>query len=255
MTMAGPAPFVTPTLAGVSIRSSDVAHHAKVFELITGQVAEATGAAAYFRLADASIVLEPAVLENHVAEGIFRLSLAGTDSDARVRQLHRQGAEVLHTGQRQVVAPSWTNGLTVEFVSPDDPPEHRSQADASFDHVAVLVADLLSAVSRWQAVVGVPPSHVGPHPLGGSDAARFQLGESMIELVSPWRGHPSPMLRRLETFGEGPLALALPAHDLRTTVMRLEAANVPLVRQAPHVFVHPRSAAGVLVQLTPRLKH
>lgn len=255
MTAADPALIGTPTLAAVRTRSSDFANHVRVFELITGHVATVKGGAALFHLGSVSIILEPATPEDQGADGITRLRLASPDFQVRAGQLRRQGAEVLRSGQHEVLASSWTNGLPVEFVSQDDTLEVGSPADASFDHVAVLVADLPLAVGRWRTVVGGAPSFVGPHPLGGSDTARFELGESMIELVSPWRGNPSPMLKRLETSGEGPLALALPAHDLRTTVARLDAANVPLVSQGPHVFVHPRSAAGVLVQLTPRLKH
>ena len=35
----------------------------------------------------------------------------------------------------------------------------------------------------------------------------------------------------------------------------VEAAGGRIVQQSPHVLVHPGDAAGVVIQLTPRVQH
>lgn len=77
----------------------------------------------------------------------------------------------------------------------------------------------------------------------------------MIELVSPVPGVPSAMARRLASRGEGVVTLALPVADLDATLERLNGMGVAVVHQPPHWMVHPKHAAGVLVQLTPRVQH
>jgi len=49
--------------------------------------------------------------------------------------------------------------------------------------------------------------------------------------------------------------LALVAPDLERTLERVKAAGPRVVWREPHWFVHPKDAAGVLIQLTPRVEH
>ena len=96
---------------------------------------------------------------------------------------------------------------------------------------------------------------MGRHPLRTFNAARFILNDRMIELVAPVPGVPSAVENRIASKGEGVIAIALVAPDLDRTLKRIAAAGARVVKKSPHVFVHPADAAGVLIQLTPRLEH
>ena len=51
------------------------------------------------------------------------------------------------------------------------------------------------------------------------------------------------------------IVLALVAPDIEQTLERVKAAGARVVLREPHWFVHPKDAAGVLIQLTPRVDH
>lgn len=147
------------------------------------------------------------------------------------------------------------SGLEVAFERVHPPASLPNTSAVRFDHVAVAVVNLDAACERWSRVLGGPPDERAVHPLGSFEMARFLLGDQMVELVSPLPGIPSPALRRLESHGDGPIAMALVAPDPPAAAERLESAGARVVRQPPHIFVHPRETGGVLVQLTPRLEH
>ena len=58
--------------------------------------------------------------------------------------------------------------------------------------------------------------------------------------------------RAIESRGEGLHTLAMEVDDLDATVKDLESKGVRLIGVGgPQVFIHPKSANGILVQLTP----
>ena len=85
--------------------------------------------------------------------------------------------------------------------------------------------------------------------------SRFLVGERMIEILAPHPDRTSALTARLATAGDGPYALALVAADLVATVATVEAAGVRVLDQPPHLIIHPGDAAGVPIQLTPRVRH
>lgn len=71
----------------------------------------------------------------------------------------------------------------------------------------------------------------------------------MVSPTSP----ESAVGRALERRGEGIHALAMRVDDLDGTVASLKAKGAELIGEGgPQVFIHPKSANGVLVQLSPR---
>ena len=109
------------------------------------------------------------------------------------------------------------------------------------------------ATAKQYALLGFPPAHIGVHPLGTAFAARFLIGTRMIELLSPLAGSDSPLTARLARVGEGPYGLAIIAHDLDAALERVTAVGARIIEQPPHLIVHPSDAAGVPIQLTPRV--
>jgi hypothetical protein len=149
------------------------------------------------------------------------------------------------------------NGLRAQITSADLDTENAARGDAHLDHIAMRVRNLDSAASIWAATTGSSPLHMGIHPVseGTFEATRLILDDQMIELIQPVSGLDSVVANRLESHGEGVQTLALIARDLDQTIQRIEATNVRLIHQPPHVFVHPVDTAGILIQLTPRVNH
>ncbi|MCL4839765.1 MAG: VOC family protein, partial [Thermoanaerobaculia bacterium] len=91
----------------------------------------------------------------------------------------------------------------------------------------------------------------------GVRVAMIHCGESRIELLEPTTPD-SPIARYLEKRGPGIHHLCLASDDVRGDDAALRGAGVELLRPAPTrgaggcwvQFVHPKSAGGVLVELS-----
>jgi hypothetical protein len=77
----------------------------------------------------------------------------------------------------------------------------------------------------------------------------------MIELVSPVTNIASPLEKRLANRGEDISCLAVRAANLEGTLSQVRDAGARVLHHEPHWLVHPADASGVMVQLTPRIKH
>lgn len=189
--------------------------------------------------------------------GIHLVCLPVADLDARTAALQAAGVTLIRDDGHVYVHPRDANRVLVQLTPRREFGPRPKPGDAVLDHVAIRVADLASAGRRWQLITGVAAHHMGVHPIshGAFEATRFALGERMIELISPVPGKPSALAERLASHGEGTAALAIPADDIERTLARVRAAGGRVLRQAPHWMVHPKDAAGVLVQLTPRVRH
>jgi len=205
-----------------------------------------------FGIVPAFVVGTSGVMVRHDASqpgGLRRLMLAVAD----------RRTTVIRMGWGAASLPYRLSGLEIDLIgeSADSRPRHPADAPAQLDHVALAVEDLEASAARWAALCGVEPEMMGAHPIsdGAFDAARLDLGGSMVELLSPAAGRTSPISERLEASGEGPVTLALPAVDLDSMTRALTAIGTRVVQTEHHRFVHPADAGGVLVQLTPRVRH
>jgi catechol 2,3-dioxygenase-like lactoylglutathione lyase family enzyme len=250
-------------LSGVDIRSTDLDHDIGVFAAITGttptSLDERSAAftdRAEFAIGDAHVTLSTS---NEVAgsarRGIERLIIEVADLDAADNELRSVGAAAEREDNVVQISREWA-GVHVELRTLTTEQERPTRpAGAVLDHVAILVADIELMATRWAAILGGPPAHAGVHPLGTSIAARFLLGDRMIELLAPPSETASPLQARLDRFGQGPFALAIIANDLETTITAVSDSGARLIDQPPHIVVHPSDASGVPVQLTPRVHH
>jgi catechol 2,3-dioxygenase-like lactoylglutathione lyase family enzyme len=78
----------------------------------------------------------------------------------------------------------------------------------------------------------------------------------VVELAEPV-GHPdtgvgAELQRRLDARGPGVHLICLPSDSPSTVAKNLENAGARTHGDGDHLYVHPKSANGVLVQLTPR---
>jgi methylmalonyl-CoA epimerase len=124
------------------------------------------------------------------------------------------------------------------------------------DHVGVAVADMDSAIARYQQLLGVSPSVRKVIEKDGIEAAMFDLGGTHVELLAPTR-EDSTISKFLERKGEGMHHVAYRVTDIRAALAEAQAQGVQLLDLEPRVgvmghlvaFLDPKSARGVLTEL------
>lgn len=188
--------------------------------------------------------------------GVHLVCLPVADLDTRTAALQAEGVPLLRNDGHVYVHPRAANGVLVQLTPRREFGPRPEPGDACLDHVAIRVCDLDAAARRWEAVTGATAQRMGVHPIsrGTFEATRLEMGARMVELISPVPEMPSPLADRLASHGEGVVAVAIPANDIEATLARLRAAGARVLRQEPHWMVHPKDAAGVLIQLTPRIR-
>ncbi len=252
MTAQAASQAAGPTLAAVTIAADDPRAAIATFETLTGETAAVDETDYVLRLRNTSLRVTHA---GSGRTGLRRLSLGVASVVERAAELERAGLAAEWSGEELVLSREMAGGIEVSFRELRPETGAIAPSAARVDHVALVVADLASAAERWSLIAGDTPDELGPHPLGNSVTARFLLADQMIELISPLPGADSAIRRRLDAAGDGPIALAVIPSDAGLARAQLEAAGHRLLDQPPHVFLHPGSTGGVLVQLTPRLGH
>jgi methylmalonyl-CoA epimerase len=122
-------------------------------------------------------------------------------------------------------------------------------------HVGIAVADLGAALSFYRDVLGLEP-----HPAEIVDGARIlslAFGESEIELLAPLEDD-SPIARFLAKRGPGIHHVCFRVPDLDAALEACRTAGFRLIDETPRTgaggrriaFVHPKTTAGILLELT-----
>lgn len=143
---------------------------------------------------------------------------------------------------------------------------------AQIDHIGIAVESLEEALKFYRDAVGLEPKgvvtvpqekvRVAMLPAGAPRSGESQAGEPRtggrprIELLEATAGD-SPIARFLAKRGEGLHHIAMKVPDLDAAVERLKAAGSRLVTEQVqtgaegyrYVFIHPKSAHGVLLEL------
>jgi methylmalonyl-CoA epimerase len=122
-----------------------------------------------------------------------------------------------------------------------------------FDHVVVRVKDFDAGVATYRDGLGLVLDRTAESEALGIKQAFFNLPDGgFLEVVAP-TSPESAVGRALESRGEGIHTFAMAVDDLAATVEALKASDVQLIGEGgPQVFVHPKSAHGVLLQLSEK---
>jgi methylmalonyl-CoA/ethylmalonyl-CoA epimerase len=123
-------------------------------------------------------------------------------------------------------------------------------------HVALVVEEIDDALGFWQDCLGIPLQHISEAPQERSRIAFLPVGDSEIELVQP-TSKESGVARYLSKRGPGMHHICLEVDDIQGMVEILSGKGTQLIQDAPvlgedgrkYVFIHPKSANGVLVEL------
>ena len=133
------------------------------------------------------------------------------------------------------------------------PPEVASEARLA--HVGIAVRDLDEAVRFYREVLGAAPH--APQTADGATIVGLTFGESEIELLSA-ADTESPIGKFLARRGPGIHHVCFRVPDLEAALARCRKAGFQLIDAAPRpgadgrrvAFLHPRTTAGILLELT-----
>lgn len=123
-------------------------------------------------------------------------------------------------------------------------------------HIGIAVRSIDES-RRFYEALGLEVEAIEEVPAEGVRVAMLACGDSHIELLEPTSA-TSPIQTFLDKRGPGIHHLCLASGDIRDDDARLRAAGYRLLRDEPTrgaggcwvQFVHPKSAGGVLIELS-----
>ena len=130
------------------------------------------------------------------------------------------------------------------------------------EHIGVAVQDLEAALAFYRGVLGLEVEEIEEVVEQGVRLAVLPVGETRIELLQSTTPE-GPIGRFIERRGEGLHHICLEVKDIERALERLRQAGVRLIDERPRVgaggrriaFLHPRSAHGVLIELSEEPRH
>ncbi len=128
------------------------------------------------------------------------------------------------------------------------------------DHLGIAVRDWETAVARYTTLTAGPPQHIEEVPTQKVKVAMFEVGEARLELLSA-TAPDSPIAKFLEKRGEGMHHICFQVPNLEEALQHLLADGMEILPGAGGAgaqgrrvaFLHPKSAAGVLIELVEKL--
>jgi methylmalonyl-CoA/ethylmalonyl-CoA epimerase len=129
------------------------------------------------------------------------------------------------------------------------------------DHIAVVVRDLDAALRVYHDVLGLPLGRLEEVPAEKVKVAFLPMpeGDSEVELVQP-TADDTGIARYLAKRGEGMHHICFEVDDIEAAMSELSAAGLQVLEEKPrlgsqgqkYVFIHPKTAHGVLIELYER---
>jgi methylmalonyl-CoA/ethylmalonyl-CoA epimerase len=125
------------------------------------------------------------------------------------------------------------------------------------DHIGIACESLEQGKAFYEAL-GLGPMHVEEVPSEKVKVGFFELANGpRVELLEP-TSPDSPIAKFLATRGPGVQQVCYRVEDLRATIALLKSKGVKMLNDEPKkgannciiAFVHPKSAGGVLVELS-----
>ena len=126
---------------------------------------------------------------------------------------------------------------------------------ATMAHIGIAVRDLDDALAFYRDVLDVAPRPAETHD--GASIVALALGDVDVELLCPI-SDGSPIARFLDRRGPGIHHVCFRVPDLEAALEACRARGYRLVDDVPReghggcriAFVHPKSTAGILIELT-----
>ena len=131
------------------------------------------------------------------------------------------------------------------------------------DHVAIIVRDIEQALLFYRDTLGIPPGEIKEVPTEQVRIAFLPMGGpagSQIELIQPLTADSS-LSKFLEKRGEGLHHICLEVPDIDAALSEMQAKGAAVLDKQPRIaaegraiFIHPKAANGVLLELVEKTK-
>ncbi len=124
------------------------------------------------------------------------------------------------------------------------------------EHIGIAVKDIKTANEIYKSLLGYEHYKTENVESENVTTSFFRCGESKIELLEA-TDEDSPIAKFIEKRGEGLHHVAFAVEDIKAEIKRLTKEGFIVLNEAPKrgadnkwvVFLHPKSAHGVLVEL------
>ncbi|MHC2991456.1 hypothetical protein OB13_07615 [Pontibacter sp. HJ8] len=129
------------------------------------------------------------------------------------------------------------------------------------EHIGIAVKNFAEANALYNTLLGVEPYKTEFVESEAVNTSFFKVGETKIELLEGTTPD-SAISKFIEKRGEGIHHIAFEVSDILAEMERLKKEGFILLNEVPKkgadnklvCFVHPKSANGVLVELTQEIK-
>ena len=126
----------------------------------------------------------------------------------------------------------------------------------SIEHIGIAVSDLEQSIELYATLLDTPCYKTEVVDSEQVTTAFFKKGDQKIELLAS-TDPEGTIAKFIDKKGQGIHHIAFAVGDLKAEVQRLKAAGFVFVSEEPKrgadnkwvVFMHPKSAGGVLVEL------
>lgn len=132
----------------------------------------------------------------------------------------------------------------------------RESGPPGLDHIGIAVESITEAMRFYEAL-GLALDGDEVVPGQGVRVGFLPVGDTRLELLEPIEPD-SPIARHLDRRGPGMHHICFSVPDIRAAMERLSEAGYRLLSDEPEpgahgclvCFVHPKSAGGVLIELS-----
>ncbi|MCJ8164901.1 methylmalonyl-CoA epimerase [Pontibacter sp. E15-1] len=129
------------------------------------------------------------------------------------------------------------------------------------EHIGIAVKNFSEANALYFKLLGVEPYKAEFVPSENVNTSFFKVGDTKIELLEG-TSEDSAITKFIQKRGEGIHHIAFEVEDILQEMERLKQEGFTLLSEAPKkgadnklvCFVHPKSANGVLIELTQEIK-
>jgi len=129
------------------------------------------------------------------------------------------------------------------------------------EHIGIAVKNFSEANGLYYKLLGAEPYKTEYVDSEGVNTSFFKVGDTKIELLEA-TNPDSAIAKFIEKRGEGIHHIAFEVEDIIAEMERLKQEGFTLLNEQPKkgadnkmvCFVHPKSANGVLVELTQEIK-
>ena len=125
-------------------------------------------------------------------------------------------------------------------------------------HIAIVVENIEQALGVYRDAMGLPLAHIAEEPAEQVRVAFLPTESGEIELIQPLTTD-SGVAKFLAKRGEGLHHVCLEVDSIETTIREMTARGLEVLgeprvneRGETYIFVHPKSAHGVLIELYQR---